>query len=723
MTERATYRISGLDCPDCAKTVDKSVAAIDGVLYACLVFASGIMVVDYDPDADPRPELEDLVRRMGYGIEPAEGPHRAQGPAGIPRSHMIAVAGSGMLIGVGWVLSLLSGVPGVVSSAAYVLAAVVGGTQIYRRAIGSARAASLDMNVLMTVAIIGAIAIGEYSEAAMVVFLFSVGGLLEARSLARTRQSVRELMSLAPEIAHKVVDGKVVDVPSLECLPGDIVLVRPGERIPADGSVQEGFSAVDESPVTGESVPVEKEPGAQVWAGSLNTSGVLTMRVESLPGETTLARIIYLVEEAQARQAPFQRLVDRFTRWYTPAVVGLAVTIALLPPVIGHLMTGEGDFRTWFYRGLVLLVVSCPCALVIATPVSIVSAITRSSRDGVLVKGGAFLELAPQIRAFAFDKTGTLTRGRPEVGSIVPFGGSDPAAVLEIAAALESQSTHPLAQAIVRARGEVELTVGRLRDVTEQAGRGVRGTFDGVDYLVGRPLFAEAAGITDPTLTEEIERLETAGETTIVVIRLGDIPVVLGVLGLRDSVREDAAQSVAALRAAGIEHLVMLTGDNERVAAQIAAQVGISEYRAGLLPQDKTSAIEELKERYGYVAMIGDGINDAPALALADIGIAMGAAGSDAALEAADVALMSDDLDVLPGFFALGRRTLRIIRQNVWFSIVIKFVVLIAAMAGYAQLWLAVFADTGVALLVIFNGLRLLRAPRRSFVWEAKADD
>lgn len=713
MTQRATYRVSGLDCPDCAKTVDKSVAGIEGVLYACLVFASGIMVVDYDPEHDPRPELEDLVRRMGYGIDSAEGPGRAQGPAGIPRSHVIAVAGSGILIGLGWALSLIAGVPEAFSSAAYVLAAAVGGTQIYRRAIVSARAASLDMNVLMTVAIIGALAIGEYSEAAMVVFLFSIGGLLEARSLARTRQSVRELMSLAPEIAHRVVDGTVVDVPSSECLPGDLVVVRPGERVPSDGRVQEGISAVDESPVTGESVPVEKEPGAQLWAGTLNTSGVLTMRVESLPGETTLARIIYLVEEAQAQQAPFQRLVDRFTRWYTPAVVGLAVAVALVPPVIGTLATGDGDFRTWFYRALVLLVVSCPCALVIATPVSIVSAITRSSRDGVLVKGGAFLELAPQIRAFAFDKTGTLTVGRPEVGSIVPFGGGDPDALLEIAAALESQSTHPLAAAIVRARGAAELTVGRLRNVTEEAGRGVRGTFDGVDYLVGRPLLAQAAGITDPILAEEIERLEAAGETTIVVARLGDNAAVLGLLGLRDRVREDAAKTVAALKRSGIEHVVMLTGDNERVASQIAATAGITEYRAGLLPQDKTSAIAELKERYGHVAMLGDGINDAPALALADMGIAMGAAGSDAALEAADVALMSDDLSVLPGFFALGRRTLRIIRQNVWISIVIKFVVLIAAMGGYAQLWLAVFADTGVALLVIFNGLRLLRAPRR----------
>ncbi|PKQ29605.1 MAG: heavy metal translocating P-type ATPase, partial [Actinobacteria bacterium HGW-Actinobacteria-10] len=530
---------------------------------------------------------------------------------------------------------------------------------------------------------------------------------------ARTRQSVRELMSLAPEVAHKLVDGRLVDVASSECLPGDTVVVRPGERVPADGRVESGMSAVDESPVTGESVPAEKEPGAHVWAGSLNTSGVLTIRVESLPGETTLARIIYMVEEAQAQQAPFQRLVDRFTRWYTPVVVALAASIAILPPVIGQIATGDGDFRTWFYRGLVLLVVSCPCALVIATPVSIVSAITRSSRDGVLIKGGAFLELAPQIRALAFDKTGTLTIGRPEVGSIVPFGGNSRGALLEIAAALESQSTHPLAAAIVRAHGGDELTVGRLRDVTEEAGRGVRGTFDGVAYLVGRPSFVEAADITDSTLAEEIVRLETEGETTIVVARLDDPPSVIGILGLSDRVRDNAAESVEALRSAGIEHIVMLTGDNERVAARIAAGTGIDDYRAGLLPQDKTAAIAQLKERYGYVAMIGDGINDAPALALSDMGIAMGAAGSDAALEAADVALMSDDLSVLPGFFALGHRTLSIIKQNVWISIVIKFVVLIAAMSGYAQLWLAVFADTGVALLVIFNGMRLLRAPRK----------
>lgn len=713
MTQRSTYRVSGLDCPDCAKTVDKSVDSLDGVLSAALVFASGILVVEYEPEADPRDAVMDLVRRMGYGIEPAEGRSRALGAAGIPRAHVIAVAGSGALIALGWALSQLVDAGSVLSSAAYVLAALVGGTQIYRRAIGSARAASLDMNVLMTIAIFGAVLIGEYSEAAMVVFLFSVGGLLEARSLARTRQSVRELMTLAPEIAHKISGDEVEDVPSDECLPGDFVLVRPGERVPADGRIEAGHSAVDESPVTGESLPVEKAPGDSVWAGSLNTSGVLTVAVESLPGETTLARIIYLVEEAQAQQAPFQRLVDRFTRWYTPSVVVLAVIIALAPPLIDLAISGSGDFRTWFYRALVLLVVSCPCALVIATPVSIVSAITRASRDGVLIKGGAFLELAPEIRALAFDKTGTLTLGRPEVSSVVPLAEAETAALLQIAAALESQSTHPLARAIVRAHGGSELTVGRLSDVTEQAGLGVTGTFDGGTYLVGRPSLAEAAGLADPTSAEEIARLERAGETTIVVARLGESPAILGVLGLRDSVREDAAHSVAALRDAGIEHIVMLTGDNERVASRIAAHVGITDYRPGLLPQDKTDAIAELKEQYGYVAMIGDGINDAPALARSDMGIAMGAAGSDAALEAADVALMSDDLAALPTFFELGSRTLRIIRQNVWISVVVKFVVLVAAMAGYAQLWLAVFADTGVALIVIFNGLRLLRAPRR----------
>lgn len=721
MTQRSTYRVSGLDCPDCAKTVDKSVDSLDGVLSASLVFASGILVVEYEPEADPRDAVIDLVRRMGYGIEETEAGLRGQGPAGIPRSHVIAVAGSGVLIALGWALSQLTGVPAVFSSAAYVLAALVGGTQIYRRAIGSARAASLDMNVLMTIAIVGAIGIGEYSEAAMVVFLFSVGGLLEARSLARTRQSVRELMTLAPEVAHRLSGDEITDVPSAECLPGDFVLVRPGERVPADGRIHAGHSAVDESPVTGESVPVEKAPGDSVWAGSLNTSGVLTVEVESLPGETTLARIIYLVEEAQAQQAPFQRLVDRFTRWYTPSVVALAVVIALAPPLAQLAISGSGDFRTWFYRALVLLVVSCPCALVIATPVSIVSAITRSSRDGVLIKGGAFLELAPRIRAFAFDKTGTLTIGRPEVASIVPVAASDDAALLTIAAALESQSTHPLAQAIVRAHGGIELTVGRLRDVTEEAGRGVTGTFDGVEYIVGRPSLVEAAGLANQTLAQEIERLEDAGETTIIVARTGESPAVMGVIGLHDRVREDAARTVAALRASGIEHVVMLTGDNERVAARIAAHVGISDYRSGLMPQDKTTAIAGLKERYGYVAMIGDGINDAPALATSDMGIAMGAAGSDTALEAADVALMSDDLSVLPEFFGLGHRTLRIIRQNLWFSIVIKFAVLVAAMGGYAALWLAVFADTGVALLVIFNGLRLLRAPRRMDAGSADA--
>lgn len=711
-TERATYRITGLDCPDCARTLDKSVGYVDGVVSATLSFANGLLVVDYEPKNDPRDEIVDLVRKMDYGIQAEEGSRAPREPQPEPRMHEVAVAGGGGLLLGGWLIGQL-GAPQWASWLLLLAAIGIGGAQIYRRAVASLRARIVDMNVLMSIAVAGAVLIGEPFEAATVVFLFSIGGLLEARSLARTRRSIRELMSLTPPVAHLERGGAVDDVAVESLVPGDRVVVRPGERIPVDGTVVEGVSAANEAPITGESLPVDKAPGDHVWAGTLNVNGVIHLEVWSAAGETTLDRIIFLVEEAQAQQAPFQRTVDRFTRWYTPAVVAIAAVLAVVVPVVFGVATGTWEFREWFYRALVLLVVSCPCALVIATPVSIVSAITRGARDGVLIKGGAFLELAPLVRAIAFDKTGTLTHGRPEVASVVPLDGDDAARLLAIAAAIESHSTHPIAQAIVRAAGHASGAGLRVVDVNEHAGSGVTAVVDGVSMFVGKAIFAEEHGVRSTELAAQVARLEAQGQSVVIIGRLDPSPTLVGVIGVVDIVRDEMREFVGRVRARGIEHAVMLTGDNERVGHAVASQAGIDEVLAGLLPADKTRAIGELKERYGVVAMVGDGINDAPALAAADIGIAMGAAGSDAALEAADIALMADDLAALPGFFALARRTLRTIRVNVWFSIVVKLAVLVAAMIGYAHLWLAVFADTGVALLVILNGLTLLRSPRQ----------
>jgi len=593
--------------------------------------------------------------------------------------------------------------------AAYAAAVLTGGWLVFRRALVSVRARSLDMNVLMTIAVIGAAFIGEWAEGAMVVFLFSLGGLLESRALERTRRSIRDLMDLSPAVARVLEDGVEREVPAFEVGVGDVVVVRPGERIALDGHVVEGASAVDESPITGESVPVEKSTGDVVFAGSLNTTGRLEVRVSAPAEDSTLARIIFMVEEAQATRAPSQQLVDRFSRIYTPAVVALAVALAIVPPSAGALLGFEwGSWGEWFYRALVVLVVSCPCALVISTPVSIVSAITRATRDGVLVKGGAHLESAARVRVVAFDKTGTLTWGRPEVTDAIALDGGDAARVLAVAAAIEAHSNHPIARAVVRADGGERLREP-ARAYEDVPGAGVRATVGGVRAAIGSVAFIASEGVDVHAASEVVGRLEGEGRTVLVLAEDGRVT---GVIGVADEVRHDAPLAVARLLAGSIEHVVMLTGDNERTAAAVAVRAGVPEYEARLLPAHKVDAVRRLRERYGPVAMVGDGINDAPALAASDLGIAMGAAGSDTALETADVALMSDDLMQVPRFFELGRRTVSIIRQNVALSVIVKFAVLALAMTGTATLWMAVFADTGISLLVTVNGMRLLVARR-----------
>ncbi len=778
-----SYKVTGLDCPDCASTVAKSVGYLDGVISAELNFASGVLLVEFDPSADPRGEVVETLGKMGYGAESvaearsravaefalnglacdecagriADGLERVAGVSGVRLSYEAPVVRIGYdpkratvdmlsdaLSRAGYVPALVSAgearalaapgwwsahrrealtVAAVVSFVAawvagrlgadsfalagYAGAIATGGALTARRAIASVKARSIDMNVLMGVAVLGAMGIGEWGEGAAVVVLFSIGNLLEARTLARTRESIRKLMQLAPQRARVRRDGRSVEISPSEAVVGDVLLIRAGERIALDGEVLSGASAVDESAVTGESVPVAKSEGDRVFAGTLNASGMLEVRVEALFKDSTLSRIIYLVEEAQAQRAPFQRLVDRFTRYYTPAVIVLAVAIAVLPPLVGSAL-GEplGGFQEWFRRALVLLVVSCPCALVISTPVAVVSAITRATRDGVLIKGGAFLEAAPGISVVALDKTGTLTLGQPEVAEVVALNGRDGSSVLASAAALEAGSTHPIARAVVRAAGD-GVEEREVRDFFETPGRGVSASLGGVAYSFGSVALAEESGVLTEAAAVEAERMERDGQTVLVLSADGSAEALIGVA---DTLRPESASVVSALRRAGIAHVVMLTGDNERTAQSVAARAGVSEFRARLLPEHKVDAIRELREEYGPVAMVGDGVNDAPALALADIGVAVGAAASDTALETADVALMAEGLSGLPPFFSLGRRTVVNIWQNVIVSIAVKLAVLSLAVFGVASLWMAVFADTGVALLVTLNGLRLLRA-------------
>ncbi len=693
-----------------------SVARLPGVTSADINFASGTLLVEYDPVSDPRAAVVSTVEKSGHGIVPLDEASAAEGgPSELPWHQRyraeIAVYGSGVFALVGWALQLANA-PAVAADVAFGLAIVFGGALVWRRALVALRARMIDMNVLMSIAVLGAAAIGEWGEGAAVTFLFALGGYLEARALERTRRSIRDLMSLAPEMARVRRNGQVTEVPSARIEVGETILIRPGERVPLDGVISLGGSALDEAAITGESVPSDKSVGDEVFAGSLNTTGALEVVTTAPATESTLARVVYLVEEAQATKAPVQRLVDRFSRWYTPAVVALAVAIAVVPPLLGVLLNvSMGGFEAWFQRALVVLVVACPCALVISTPVSIVSAITRAGRDGVLVKGGAYLEIAAGVNAVAFDKTGTLTVGRPEVAEVLPLNDYDRDEVLSVAAALEAHSAHPLAQAIVRADGG-GVGPDLARDVTEVPGRGLRGTVQGLPAAVGTPAFVEdALSVPDSEMLVASGGLEVAGLTSVVVVLGGQV---IGLIGIADEVRPEARSVVSALHRLGIDRILMLTGDHERTGRAIAEQAGIADVRARLLPADKTAAINELRSEPGtVVAMVGDGVNDAPALALADVGVAMGAAGSDTALETADVALMADDLTALPGFLALARRTVRIIRQNVAFSVVVKLIVLVLAVFGIASLWMAVFADTGVALLVILNGMRLLTPRRR----------
>ena len=564
------------------------------------------------------------------------------------------------------------------------------------------------------VAALGAVAIGAWAEGALVVFLFSLGETLESYTMDRARNAIRSLMALAPAEATLVrgSEQRRVEVDELEM--GDVILVRPGERVPMDGLVRQGRSAVNQAPITGESLPVHKEPGAEIFAGSVNGHGALEIEVTRRAEENTISRVIHMVEEAQAQKAPSHRWVDVFARIYTPAVVGLAVLVAAVPPLFfgePFLEPGPGAGHGWLYRALSLLIIACPCALVISTPVSIVSAISSAARQGVLFKGGAYLEAVGGLRVVAFDKTGTLTHGEPEVTDVVAEEGTEED-LLQLAAAVESRSEHPLARAVVRAAQERGLSFPTATEVEAVSGRGVRGVLDGTWLYVGNRALCRELGFSLPDgLAAQGRALEEEQGKTVMFVASGAEggTSIKGLIAVADTVRPDAREALAALKRSGIRQTVMLTGDNERTAAAIAKQAGVDDFRANLLPGEKVEAIEELLAEHGQVAMVGDGINDAPALARATVGIAMGGAGTDQALETGDVALMADALDKLPFAIRLSRRTLNVVRQNIAFSLMLKGAFMALAIPGLATLWMAVFADMGASLIVTLNGMRLLR--------------
>jgi Cd2+/Zn2+-exporting ATPase len=567
------------------------------------------------------------------------------------------------------------------------------------------RVRALDINVLMLVAAAGAVALGQWSEAASVVFLFAFAQTLEARTLERARNAVRALMDLAPAeaLVREAGGDRRIEIEAIT--PGMVLVVRPGEKIPLDGEVVAGQSAVNQAPVTGESIPAEKTAGDEVFAGTINGRGALEIRVTRLRRDSTLARIIHLVERAQAERAPVQTFVERFARVYTPSVLLLAIALAIVPPLV----LGAA-WPTWIYRALVLLVVSCPCALVISTPVSIVAALAGAARKGVLIKGGAHLERAGRVRCVAFDKTGTLTHGTPKVVAVVPLGADgyvSPETVVALAASVEQRSHHPIARAIIDYAAASNISV-RPGDLVESLdGRGAQGRVSGAEVLLGNHRLFEERRLCTAEVHRLLDESSARGRTPVLVARDG-VPV--GIIEVADRPREAGRDMLQLLKRQGVESVVMLTGDGRATAERIGEELGVDEVRAELLPEDKVTVVDELRRRFGPVAMVGDGVNDAPALASADIGIAMGAAGSAAALETADIALMADELLKIPYALRLSRATMRNIQANLAISMVMKAAFVAMAVGGWATLWMAIVADTGASILVIANALRLLRA-------------
>lgn len=712
------FRVQGMDCADCARTLEAAVGALPGVASAQVNFGAATLVVMPISTADlATSEISAASQRAGYTAT-LDGGVRTL-PAHEPwwRDRRLSLV---LVAGLLWCAGMALELRGIDKQAADVLfagAIVLAGWPFARAALHSIALRRLDMNVLMSVSAIGAALLGQWGEGAAVIVLFALGGALQARTLERTRGAIRGLMALSPPMGSRVDSaGQETLVPVEELQVGDLIRARPGERIPADGVVVEGVSAVDQSPITGESIPADKAQGDDCFAGTVNGSGALLLRVTRAANDSTLARVIHLVEEAQGGKAPVQQTVDRFAAIYTPLVIAAAALLA----AGGALLTD--DPRMWIYRALALLVIACPCALVISTPVSIVSAIGAATKKGILIKGGAALEAAGAAKVVAIDKTGTLTAGRPAVVAVVPLpaGAPDARTLLTIAASVEALSEHPLAKAVVTRAKEDGVAIQSAALFQAMPGKGASAQVDGRDVTVGSMRLARELGLAGdaaaPTpLYREMTRLADDGATPLFVAA-SDAPGELrplGVIAIADQVRPHAAEAIAAMRQAGIARVVILTGDTRASGEAIARAVGADEVRAELLPGDKAEVVRDLQQRYGPVVMVGDGVNDAPALATADVGVAMGVAGTDVALETADIALMGDDLNGIAYALNLSRQTSGVIRQNVGFSFVAKLAALVLAAFGFVNLWIAVLSDVGSSLIVTGNGLRLSMRQRR----------
>ncbi len=714
MSTRLELRVEGLDCADEAELIRKALfsLSIPEESFGIDILQAKLSV---DTSSTPSDAIIKSIEAYGLKTHPWQEKPSTENDHGVIHWRTVATIGSGSLTIIGLIIHAIAagslsaalggaedgmGTP-LSSCLSYTAAIFLGGSLVAPKALLALRRFRPDMNLLMAVAVVGAVAIGEWFEASTVTFLFAISLWLEKWSVARAQRAIGSLMDLTPTWARvKGSDGQLEEVDVESVAVGTVFSVLPGEKISLDGMVISGSSEVDQAPITGESKPVTKRSGDDVFAGTLNGDGALDVRSTKVAGNTTLANIARLVSEARTSRSPSERWVDSFAKRYTPIVFLLAIVTAVGLPLF------DGAWAIWFYRSLVLLVIACPCALVISTPVTIVASLASAAKRGVLVKGGAHIETPARLRAIAFDKTGTLTSGDLRVNTVVPMEDHDVNGVLARAAGLESRSDHPLARAICAYAKELSIEPMAATDVTAVKGKGLHGSVGDRMFWLGSHRYLEERKQETPDVHQKLEELSAAGLSVVV---LGDDTHVCGFIALGDTIRPEAKSVIEELRAAGLERLVMLTGDNTGTAQAIGGKLNLHEICSELLPEDKIKKIAAMEELYSPVAMIGDGVNDAPALARASLGIAMGAAGSDVAIETADIALMSDDIKALPWLISHSRKTVQIVRQNISFAVGLKLVVFLLALVGMASLWGAILADMGASLLVIANGLRVLR--------------
>jgi len=700
LEQKSVYRLQGLTCTNCSAKFERNVKELEGVKEARVNFGASKLTVYGDTTVE---DLEKAGAFDGIRVFPEKQKMMAKSEFFWKKRAYLVTAAAFILLAIGWTTQQFLVNPNLIPTLFYGVSILIGGYELFVEGLKNLIRFRFDMKTLMTVAIIGAALIGQWEEGAIVVFLFALSEALERNSMNKARQSIGVLMNLAPKEAHirRCEHEMTIDVEDIEV--GDILIIKPGQKIAMDAEVVSGISLVNQAAITGESIPVTKTVGDEIFAGTLNEEGVLEAKVTKRVEDTTLSRIIHLVEEAHAEKAPSQAFVEKFAKYYTPAIMMVALGFILIPPLFFN-----GEWHKWIYEGLSLLVVGCPCALVVSTPVAIVTAIGNAARHGVLIKGGIHLEEAGRLKAIAFDKTGTLTRGKPEVTNLVNVSDQDEKELLAIAASIENWSQHPLASAIIRRaeKENIDFKQWQAFDFSSITGKGAKGTVKGTTYLIGSPKWFEETmenGVPE-RISIQITRLQQQGKT---VILLGSKQKVLCLIAVADRVRESSLGIISKLHSHGIKKTFMLTGDNKATGEAIGKQIGIDEVQAELLPQDKLSSIKGLIKEYGKVAMVGDGVNDAPALATATVGIAMGGAGTDTALETADIALMGDDISKLPYTIMLSRKTLQIIKQNITFALVVKLIAVLLVIPGWLTLWIAIFADMGATVVVVLNSIRL----------------